>query len=413
MAGNVGAAAGAEQKQSAGESTAGESRGVEFNPFFERIAAKAPDWLLPKVSLPFLLATGYYLLHRLVFEGSELKLYPLLLAAIIFVVPVLVYLSTGIFREMLGQLDNRVGTGEAPAYPENLKDLLSDQHFLVTAVLFGGASTATARWMGLDVDSPVQSLTIGFGHFVAGAACGVAVWGVIGIVRTINAYVRHDQPRFDFTAPDGCGGMLFLGRAVTTFAIIALIGGVLVSSYILLAESALHSNSLASQAIANAALPAVSVGEASQPLSDAALPGDSDGHSDIHLATRLEAAMLWVWVIAPYVLATMVLLVPTFEIHNGLHAYKVREDHKIDAKLAQLDGAFNSEVGGADALKSLRVQHNWASDLRKMLYDMSTWPFSVNTHLKFALLMALNGLATFSTMQNESVKAVLDFAKNS
>ena len=396
MAGNVSAAAGAEQKQSAGESTAGESRGVEFNPFFERIAAKAPDWLLPKVSLPFLLATGYYLLHRLVFAGSELKLYPLLLAAIIFVVPVLVYLSTGIFREMLGQLDNRVGTGEAPAYPENLKDLLSDQHFLVTAVLFGGASTATARWMSLDVDSPVQALTIGFGHFVAGAACGVAVWGVIGIVRTINAYVRHDHPRFDFTAPDGCGGMLFLGRAVTTFAIITLVGGVLVSSYILLAESALHSNSLASQVIANAAL-----------------PGDSDGHSEIHLATRLEAAMLWVWVVAPYVLATMVLLVPTFEIHNGLHAYKVREDHKVDAELAQLDSAFNLEAGGADALKSLRIQHTRASDQRKMLYDMSTWPFSVNTHLKFALLMALNGLATFSTIQNGSVEAVLDFAKNS
>lgn len=374
MAGKVGPAASAEMTLASGEKITGAGAAVEFNPFFERIAAAAPAAIIPKVSLPFLLAGAYYLLHSLIFAGSTLNLYPQLLAAIIFLVPVLIYLATAVFRELMNQMDNRVGTGKAPTYPAELARLLTDRNFLIAAVLFGIGNTATAWGIGLKPDGPGQAVTLAIGYFLAGMVCGVAVWGAVGIVRTIHTYVRHDRPHFDFTAPDGCGGMLFLGRAVTTFSIIAIIGGVLVTSYILLADSAVHSASL--------------VG------------------GGTHHASDLEIVILWTGVAAPYALAIMMLLAPTFEIHSALHAYKVREDQKTEAELAELDAAFEAKASDAEALKSLRIRHTRASERRVMLYGMSTWPFSLDTHLKFALLMGLNGAATLFSAKDGSLSTL-------
>ncbi len=388
MAGSVGAAAGAKQAQAAGKSAG------EFNPFYERIAAAAPAWVLPKFSFPLLLAAGYYLLHRQAFAGSEQKLYPELLAAIIFVIPVLVYIATGLFKGIFAQMNNRVGSGNPPTYGATLVHLLSDRKFLFACILGGGANLIAAKGMGLELEGVGQTVTIGIGFFLAGAASGVAVWGVIGIVQTIRTYVRDDRPRYDFTAPDRCGGMLFMGRAVTSFGIIALFGGVLITTYVLFANAALHINMDASHLLADAA-PAASQAEA-------ALPGDGNGHSGPHYASPAEQVMFWIWIVVPYLLSTTVLLAPTIAIHNGLHAYKISEDQKIEAELAYLDAKFKTEAVGADALQSLRIQHTRASDSRKTLFGMSTWPFSLKNRLNFSVLMILNGLWTLSRTQTDS-----------
>lgn len=395
MAGNVSAAAGAKQAPAAGKSA------DEFNPFYERIAAAAPEWVLPKFSLPLLLAVGYYLLHRQAFAGSELKLYPELLAAIIFVIPVLVYIATGLFRGIFGQMDNRVGSGRAPTYGKELGRLLSDRKFLIASLAFGAANLFTARGMGLELENAWQTVTIGIGFFLAGAACGVAVWGVYGIVQTIRTYVHDDRPRYDFTAPDGCGGMLFLGRAVTSFGIIALFGGVLITTYILFANAALHVNlDMGAGQLLGDAAPASAQAETALPgHSSDHSDGHSEGDSDLHMASPLEQVMFWIWIAVPYLLSTTVLLAPTIAIHNGLHAYKVSEDQKIEAELADMDAAFKTGTGGADALQSLRIQHTRASDRRKTLFSMSTWPFSLKNRLNFSVLVVVNALWTLSRTQ--------------
>ena len=345
-----------------------------FDPFYERLARHLPDILIPRVSLPLAMALAYLTMHRVVVGGGEKALYPALLALIIFVLPLFLYLATAMFDDLAGQMDNRAGTGRAPAYRATRARLLSDRRFLLAAALFGLACVAAAMALGLNFNTPVKEFVVAAGYFLAGSLWGLALWGIIGIVRTIRFYVREDRPRYDVTAPDGCGGMLFLGRAVTTFGILSLIGGTLISSYLLLAEGQAHGG---------------------------------EGHAP----EGWETILLWSWVALPYAFSALVLLAPTFEIHAGLHAYRVREERRIEDTLARLETELEEAGGDAGQLRDLRLRRDDARERRRMLYAMSSWPFSANTHLKYALLAAVNSLVTFSSAGNSSLAEFFDFLK--
>lgn len=337
-----------------------------FDPFYERLARHLPDILIPKVSIPLAMALAYLTLHLLVVGGGEKALYPAQLALIIFVIPLLVYLATATFDDLAGQMDNRVSTGHAPAYRATLARLLSDRRFLLAAVLFGVACVASALALGLNLDTLGQMFVVAAGYFLAGSLSGMALWGIIGIVRTIRFYVREDRPRYDVTAPDGRGGMLFLGRGITTIGILTLIGGTLIASYLLLAEGQAHG---------------------------------SEGHTP----EGWETILLWSWVGLPFAFSALVLLAPTFEIHRDLHAYMVREDRRIEDTLVRLETELQEAVGDLGQLQALRLSRDDTRERRKMLYAMSSWPFSVDTYLKYALLVAVNGLATLSSASDSSL----------
>lgn len=331
-----------------------------FDPFYERFARWFPGVLMPRVSLPLALALAYYALHGLVIGTGAAAFYPELLALIIFVVPTLIYLATSMFHELSQQMDSRVGTDRAPVYRTRMKQLLGDRGFLLTAALLGLANPAAAMSLGLEMAGTGQYLVVLTGYSLAGAFCGLALWGVIGIVRTIRVYVREDQPRYDATAPDRCGGMLFMGRAISTFGMLALIGSVLISSYMLLAESQIHSDF---------------------------------GHDK----ERWETVLLWSFVALPYVLSLYVLIAPTFELHGGLHSYGVAEDRNIEDILTGLEAELEEAGADRNRLEALRFRRDEARERREMIYAMSTWPFSLDTHLKYVLVVALNGVLTFSS----------------
>lgn len=343
---------------------AAESTADDFDPFYERLARRFPNVLIPKVSLPLAMALAYYGLHRAVVPGSgAAALYPELLALVIFVIPLLVYLATGMFDELSEQMNNRVDTGRRPAFRATLARLLSDRHFGLAAAFSGLVSVAAAKALGLDLDTTSQLLVVAGGYFLAGALAGLALWGIIGIVRTIRVYVREDRPRYDVTAPDGCGGMLFLGRAITKFGILAMIGGVLVSSYLLLAEGQVHGGK---------------------------------GHS----AGSWEVILLWSLVAVPYIFSALVLLAPTFQLHHALHAHRVNEDQRIEKVLKGLEAEIKEAGADVDRLKALHFRRDDTRARRKMLYAMSSWPFSLDTHLKYALLVVLNGAWTLFSVSD-------------
>ena len=392
-----------------GEPAAGSAAGV-FDPFYERLARRLPDALMPKVSLPLAVALAYYTVHRLVFKESwAAALYPELLALVIFVIPLLVYLATGMFDELFEQMNNRVSTGRPPAYRATLARHLSDRRFLLATAVFGLASVAVATVLGIRLDTPSQTYVVTAGYFLAGALCGLALWGIIGIVHTIRVYVREDRPRYDVTAPDGCGGMLFLGRAITKFGILAMIGGVLVSSYLLLADSQVH--------VSNGPPPA----ESQVHVSNGPPPAESQVHvsngpppeesqvngEDGHIAEDWEVILLWGLVAVPYIFSALVLLAPTFEIHYGLHAYKVDEDRRIEDILKGLEAEIRKAGADVEQLQALHFRRDDTRERRRMLYAMSSWPFSLDTHLKYAVLVALNGALTLFSASSGRLKQIL------
>ena len=359
-----------------GEPAAG-SGTDDFDPFYERLARRLPNALMPRVSLPLAVALAYYTLHRLVVPGTgEVALYPELLALVIFVIPSLLYLAMATFRELADQMDNRVGTGRPPAYRAAFQRLMGDRRLLLTAAVFGSALVAVGIALGIEGHLDIKSVfVISVGYFLVGFLCGLASLGFIGIVLAIRVYVREDQPRFDVTAPDGCGGMLFLGRAITYIGILTLIGGVLISSYTLLTEAAF-------------------------------------GTSVRDTPWGPQAILLWTWVALAYALSVLVLLAPAIEIHRGLHAYKVDEDRRIEEDLARLEKALGNAGLHLDRLQALRLHRDDAIERRRMLYTMSSWPFSIKTNLKYAVLVALNGALSLVSAKlsgsNSSLKELIE-----
>ena len=178
------------------------------------------------------------------------------------------------------------------------------------------------------------------------------------------------RPHYDVTAPDGCGGILFLGRAITAFGILTLIGGVLISSYLLLAEGQAHGG---------------------------------QGHD----AADWEIILLWIWVALPYALSALVLLAPTFEIHAGLHAHKVDVDRSLEEILKGLEADIVKAGADVQQLKALHFRRDDARERRKMLHAMSSWPFDFKTNLIYTLFVALNALwSTFGLSNGDFAKSI-------
>ena len=64
----------------------------------------------------------------------------------------------------------------------------------------------------------------------------MAVFAIYGLLVAFKAFPRKLKRCLDFTAPDRCGGIAFVGEALVVFSSVTLIAGVMISVYILKAD---------------------------------------------------------------------------------------------------------------------------------------------------------------------------------
>jgi hypothetical protein len=213
-----------------------------FHPFYERWVAWVPGYVIGPLLLSIVLGLAFLGAHYAAGDAKIFRDWSWLLALLITTAALALYHATytlrGLLPEMSLRLAPRGGGNDAETSPGDsifmrpLNKILSDRNFMLAGAFFGLLNCLMGYLFGLPRAGAVEHGTLMFGFFLAGFVCGMAAWGIYGVTVMVAAFAREAGPGLDYTAPDHCGGVQFLGEGLVTFASVTLIVGVMISVFI-------------------------------------------------------------------------------------------------------------------------------------------------------------------------------------
>jgi hypothetical protein len=341
---------------------------LRFEPFYER----RPGWfpaLLFKILVALLLGAAFLGPHAWAVGGKVVADWSWLLAVLIAVATLALYYATATLRGLLPGMSLRL----RPPDHEGLHDprrhrndkvfldpinrTLSSGNFIGAGIAIGALNCLVGLGLGVPCDKPGFWTTL-FGFFLAGFVCGMAAWGIYGVTVIIAAFAKHArenraQEVFDYTAPDHCGGVQFIGEALVVFSSVTLLVGALISIYIRV------------------------------------FPWTNSGKAWF-------APLEWVWIVLPYLLSVIVLMGPAVPINDALRRYRLREE---DDLLRALHGERRKLAAVSDQaeVKETRDRVTRLQDNRKELHAMGTWPQGMSANLKYLGIFFANLVASAGT----------------
>ena len=316
-----------------------------FLPFYERLANYLPGYVASRVIASALLGLLFFVPHSLLGQPkSDASDWSWFLALLISVAMVCLYYATHTLGALSAEFNSRASSEEVKAYKYALGDVLSDWKFIQGGIFFGGLNCAVGLYLGLPSNTP--RVTILFGYFLAGFVGGMAVRGIYGVTKLLNAFSSKAKSSFDFTSPDGCGGTGFVGEALIVFSSVFLIVGVMVSIYMLRTT------------------------------------WTSPGRPGVNLLRIF-------WIFFPYLCSLVALTGPAIPIARELKRYKIEEELNLQHRLKETRGGLDDPKRAADR-KDLREQNDDLQNQRKVLYAMRTWPFGLGANLKYFGILAVN-----------------------
>jgi hypothetical protein len=250
----------------------------------------------------------------------------------------LFYYATSALIDLIAETELRISAGLRYLYMRRLTFWLSDPKFLLAGTFFGFLNCTMGYLFGLQYRTLPSLLTIFWGYFVVGFVCGMAAYGLSGVIGFMRGFVTAN-PTLDYREPDRCGGTSFLGEALVKFSLVNLIMGVLISFYIVYA------------------------------------PWTNRNHTIVRIFG-------WAWIGFPFLISLVHLLGPGTVIHRLLRKYKKQEQRTLLARLRQTRARIPS--AGVDA-KALREELEYELRLQAELYKMKTWPFSLDSAVHYAI----------------------------
>lgn len=343
------------------EFQAGESAVSPFRPFYEWIPDQFTIPFIVKVLLPVFFGVLFLAPRYKVVKGGILSDWSWLLCLIIVVAMICLYYATHTFRAMFPQMNLRLQTRDSAvidsAYFNKVRYYLSDKMFIRFGLIFAVLNCGVGWGLRSGNAQPEAIATNFLGYFLAGFVCGMAVCGIVGVVKTLIEYLDH-EPKVDYTNPDGCGGFLFFGEALIKFAGVTLLVGILVSVYILVAL-----------------------------------------RSPQELHSPLAQAIMWVWIAIPFLLSLMILLAPASCANRALTNHKIEQEVKLGLAFDKGRDALLQAGTNADRREELRHEIEYYGDLRTQLHRMRAWPFDTQTSIKFMILIVGNAIVTIQSIQ--------------
>jgi hypothetical protein len=348
----------------------------QFEPFYERvliherIAKNLPIPVVGKLLLSFFLACLFLVPYFLVLyedKSEPAKIvewkweWEWLIGAIIFFAMSFLYYATHTFRNLFLLLDAHwKPINNQSNYIDHANEVLSDKKFLWIAALIGVFNLGMGWLFGMPkgIESILNlPIIISWGYFLVGAVCGLATAGIFGVIRVFTFLCQKGSFDLDYTAPDGCGGVRFLGDAIIKFSSVTLIVCVMISIYIINVEW-------------------------------------KDGDD------LLVKVFIWLWVIFPYLLSLLVAVAPAVGVNQLLRKYKSDEDCKLKEESRQLLNKINN-LSKNSQLNELQGKYEHIGELRKKLYQMRTWPFGFSEYYQYSIVFISNiFLPIFSQLEN-------------
>lgn len=308
-------------------------------PFFVRMIPKGIPPFLGKVVVSALVGIFFLVFHLptipSALEGGADRSW--ILGLLLVVASLSGYYAAHTLWNLFDEMTFRLNG--AHAFLARVEGILRDRNFLIVGVMFG-VLNCFFGWVVFGLPESSLSgfarVTILGGYWLAGFVCGMAVWGIYGVLVVVSDFARalESPPAtalgLDYGSPDRCGGMLFVGEAVIVFASVTLITGIMISIYIL-AEHWYN-------------------------------PADF-----------LQWFKMF-WIAWPYVATTVVVVGPMAELHAVLLRYKREQDKVLQNQLAEALDEI-AEAGMDDARRKIwRAKFDHLTELRSCLFKMRTWP---------------------------------------
>ena len=176
---------------------------------------------------------GAHFLALSVYSGDAEKIFSRwdwMIGVIIFFAMTFLYYATHTFHNLFPLLDILWKPDEdRQNYLARINKVLSDRAFLTSAIAFGLFSLSLGLWFGLPDGNNIEKISFCWGYFLVGFVCGLPACGIYGVIDIIAYLSRAGTFEFEYTSPDGCGGVRFLGDAIIKFSTVTLIVGVLIS----------------------------------------------------------------------------------------------------------------------------------------------------------------------------------------
>lgn len=342
--------------------SADQSAPQEFRPFYERRRNGQPMSISKRVGVALLFGGGFVVLYYLAAGIDLFREYTWMVGVMLLAAPLCLYGATSALRKLLPHLDRRIPQGTEARHRAVLFRLLTDRRLAAAGLLFSVLNVA----MGMAFDPPIVAATAGVATyyvalFVLGFVCGMAAYGIFGVVRTIEAYFTSPNILIDFTAPDRCGGLRVLGQAIVKFAAVTLVMGVLIALYITLPEW---------------------------------------GRQDESMTIRLLMAS---WLALPFVLSLIVLLWPALAAHEWLMEYREKRGYEMQRHLTSIRDELTEGNVSPEERQALQARYDYHDALRSELFRMRTWPFSIAHGAEYVSFFVANGFLSipgFSKMSS-------------
>lgn len=331
----------------------------DFCPFYERGTGNMRRGFIDKVLISMFLCVAVLGAHYFAIGGEVFGNFGWTLSIIIMVASLGLFYATHSFRMLLPKLEGRLCQEKKDKFIFSISTHLSDKSFIFTGLVFGISNSLMGVWFGLPkiYDSILDISILLAGFFVAGFVCGMALSGIVGVTKCITNIADTNSTIFDYTSHDKCGGTQFIGWALLVFSMVTLVVGVLITVYISFTEWQ-HKN-------------------------------------------YIVVNMLYVsWVLLPYVASVFVLIVPAISINRSLTKYKMEKDRKFTESIKSIFDELEGNNVTPERKSELYADYEFQSNMRKELYHMRTWPFSVGTNSTYFFSVGSSIFTTYSSLNS-------------
>ncbi len=316
---------------------------LSFFPFYERFNVKLVGSAISKICISALLGFSFLALHYATIGNKIYKDWSWFLAVLITVTMLCLYFATATLHTLVSAMARQRPPLDKQASLPDLTRILSDRNFILAGSFFGILNCIVGWSFGLPYSNHSEMASILIGFFLAGFISGMAVLGIYGVCVTIGGFSKVAALSFDFTEPDNCGGTLFIGDRLVAFSSVTLIVGVMISFYI-----------------------------TKTPW--------------MGFETWWVITLKCFWIVFPYIMSLVVLIVPAVPLHNELMSYKVEQEALHKRRLTEIRRSLTDHEPNAAQRKELRDDYEFARNVRSNLHKMQTWPFGIGARLSYLVI---------------------------
>lgn len=322
-------------------------RQIKFKPFFDAGSVITQLFIALGAGLVFMIALNYG--AKAQFQNSILWMLSPLIAVLI------VSNNIGIhyMRHMLNEMEVRISSKRARELQKKLQKSGSHIRYAMVAIIFalfyGGLSLQIPS---IATGGLYQSLVLTLSFMTIGFFAGIAIHSIFLVHRVIRVFLKDNIYVFDYNAPGKCGGSQFLGNSLLIFSALALLNGMLFSIFLF------HFN----------------FGKNPTPI---------------------LLFIKYFWIVLPYLLSIIALIGPALPIHQALRLYKVNEEENFIKLIGEIKNSLKRRNISWGKKESLQSSYTFYHEKWDELSRMSTWPFHLQTKLKYLAIFSSSTVASY------------------